>query len=109
MNYLALQLFDEETSQPLRVSLNPRYVVTVMAYTVEDRYVMKTGAVFDGQPELKEVPAVSITFELHHENQIDLLLPHDDAQMLIACLHKEGWVPDQVFNDIRNRLEDSEE
>ncbi len=103
MNFLALQLFEEETKQPLRVSLNPRYIVTVMAYTVEDQYILVEG------DRRTPTHAVSITFELHHENVIDLLLPQADAQMLIACLHKQDWYPDQVFNDIRNQIEHDDE
>ena len=97
MNFLALQLFDEETKQPLRVSVNPHYVVTVLAYVVEDKYVISHN-LDDPDPTFTEVPAVSITFELH-----------DDAQLLIACLHKDGWSPEQLFDDIRNKMDHNDE
>ena len=102
MNFFALQLFDEESKQPMRVALNPRYIVTALAYTVEDKYVLVDG------DRRTPVAAVSVTIELHHENLIDLLLAEKDAQMLIDFLHRPGEPATDVilFNDIRNQCED---
>jgi len=101
MKFLALELHDEETGQPMRVALNPDYVATVLTF--------ETGDQFHTDDNGDDTPIISVTFELHNTNVIDMFLTTQDARMLLMSLHKTEDVGGEiVFKDIRNTIDTNE-
>ena len=95
MRFLALEIYDQDSKQALRVAVNPRYVVSVLTYQMTEDFL---------DDNSQDYTVISCTFELHHENVIDVLLKEEDARMLLISLHKTAEIGGEiVFKDVRTQ------